>query len=261
MTEGQRYVFGDSTLGERRLSLLAQVFEPTSALFIRAAAPETVSYAIDLGCGPGHTTRMLADAFPTARVIGLDNSEQFILAARGNGHHRPQFILHDVTGDPPPGPPADLMYARCLLTHISDSAGAISRWIGFLNRSGRLLVEEKEDIETRNPVFAKYLEMVINMLAGQSNNLYLGLTVSRFAKSAGLNCTFDEVTLVRVKDRDAASMFRMNIETWQFNPFILENYSQRDMSSMMSALDDIRDAGGEHSSITFSLRQVAFERA
>jgi len=261
VTEYQRYAFGDSTLAEQRLTLLAQVFDPTSALFIRTAAPETINYAIDFGCGPGHTTRMLADAFPSAIVIGLDDSERFIRSARGGGDHRPQFIVHDVIGDAPPGPPADLIYARYLLAHISDSARAISRWLGFLNRGGRLLIEENQSIETQNPVFVEYLEMVANMLAGQSNNLCLGPTVNKFASSADLNCAFDEVAPVRVTDRDAAGIFRMNIETWQYNPFILENYSQHDVSSMMSALDEIRDVGGESSSITFSLRQLAFERA
>ena len=78
MTEDQSYSFGDSMLADRLLALLAQVFEPASAAFTRHAGPESVNYAIDLGCGPGYTTRMLADAFPSASVIGLDISNHFI---------------------------------------------------------------------------------------------------------------------------------------------------------------------------------------
>ena len=261
MTEDQSYAFGDSMLADQRLERLAQVFEPTSAAFIRHAGPESVKYAIDLGCGPGYATRMLADAFPSASVIGLDISNHFIRSARSREHATTQFYLHDVTGNPPPGPPADLMYARYLLTHISDPTVVVSRWLDFLSRDGRLLIEENQSIDTDNPVFVKYLDISTRMLVGQSNNLYLGPTIEELVNSAGLNCLVDQVTPVRVSDRDTATMFRMNIESWQHNPFILDNYSQRDVLSIMSALDSIRRADEVFSSITFNVRQFALGRS
>ena len=91
MTEDQSYAFGDSMLADQRLALLAQVFEPTSAAFIGHAGPESVKYAIDLGCGPGYATRMLADAFPSASVIGLDISNHFIRSARSREHATMHF--------------------------------------------------------------------------------------------------------------------------------------------------------------------------
>ena len=188
MSEEPRYAFGDSTLADRGLALLAQVFEPSSTEFIRMAAPGTVSHVIDLGCGPGYSSQMLANAFPSASVIGLDFSEQFIQSAQSRQYGSSEFYIHDVTVDPPPGPPADLMYARYLLTHISDSAGAISWWLSFLSRDGRLLIEENQNIETANPVFVEYLDIMTRMLAGQSNNLYLGPSVGEFASSSGLDC-------------------------------------------------------------------------
>ena len=152
------------------------------------------------------------------------------------------------------------MYARYLLTHISDSAGAISRWLSFLSRDGRLLIEENQNIETDNPAFVEYLDIMTHMLAGQSNNLYLGPSVGEFAVSAGLDCAFDKVTPVRVSDRDTAGMFRMNIETWQHNPFVVENYSREIVSSIMSRLDQILASEGDSSSITFDVRQLAYGR-
>jgi len=41
-----------------------------------------VALALDVGCGPGNSTEVLAARFPGARVQGLDNSPEMIAAAR-----------------------------------------------------------------------------------------------------------------------------------------------------------------------------------
>src|SRR6516225_12254143 len=46
---------------------------------IATAAPRTV---IDLGCGPGNSTAVLAGRWPEAEITGLDNSEEMLAAAR-----------------------------------------------------------------------------------------------------------------------------------------------------------------------------------
>ena len=46
---------------------------------IAADAPRTV---VDLGCGPGNLTRLLADRWPGAEVRGLDSSPEMIARAR-----------------------------------------------------------------------------------------------------------------------------------------------------------------------------------
>jgi trans-aconitate 2-methyltransferase len=46
---------------------------------IAAAAPATV---IDLGCGPGNSTAVLAERWPTAAITGLDSSAEMLSSAR-----------------------------------------------------------------------------------------------------------------------------------------------------------------------------------
>jgi trans-aconitate 2-methyltransferase len=46
---------------------------------VRAAAPR---YVADLGCGPGNLTAALAERWPEATVVGVDNSAEMIAAAR-----------------------------------------------------------------------------------------------------------------------------------------------------------------------------------
>ena len=49
---------------------------------IRAEAPTDV---VDLGCGPGNLTRLLAERWPDADVAGVDSSAEMIAAARAGG--------------------------------------------------------------------------------------------------------------------------------------------------------------------------------
>ena len=69
-----------------------------------AAIPNRdVKTAIDLGCGPGNSTEVLAAAFPGAAVTGLDNSPDMIAAARKRMPDT-RFELADLTTWSEPGP-------------------------------------------------------------------------------------------------------------------------------------------------------------
>lgn len=53
---------------------------------------------IDIGCGPGNSTQVLKDRFPSAHTIGADNSENMIISAREK-HPDLDFMTLDASGD------------------------------------------------------------------------------------------------------------------------------------------------------------------
>ena len=59
---------------------------------IGATDPRSV---VDLGCGPGNLTDLLADRWPRARVQGLDSSPEMIAAARARGQ-RVEYAVGDL---------------------------------------------------------------------------------------------------------------------------------------------------------------------
>src|ERR1700754_1705417 len=55
------YSFGDSPTAADRLAVMARVFEPEMRVFLAKWSHLSPELAIDLGCGPGYTTRLLAE--------------------------------------------------------------------------------------------------------------------------------------------------------------------------------------------------------
>ena len=58
-------------------------------------APNSI---LDLGCGPGNSTKVLKDEFPTAKIIGADNSDEMLEKAKGL-YPDIEFINLDANGD------------------------------------------------------------------------------------------------------------------------------------------------------------------
>ena len=50
---------------------------------------------VDLGCGPGNLTALLAARWPTARVVGVDSSAEMVARARAD-HPEVDFVQQDV---------------------------------------------------------------------------------------------------------------------------------------------------------------------
>jgi trans-aconitate 2-methyltransferase len=48
---------------------------------IDVAAPTTV---VDIGCGAGNVTALLAQRWPRARIVGVDNSREMLAKARAS---------------------------------------------------------------------------------------------------------------------------------------------------------------------------------
>ena len=172
---GQPYPFGDSELAIERLDLLARLFAAaTVALLERAGRPEP-PLAVDLGCGPGHTTELIARTCRPRRLVGLDTSPAMVASAA----HRLQAIpgaaaaIADVTRPLPTGP-VDLLYARYVLTHLAGPRAALDLWCTQLRPGGRLLIDEIDHIDTTVEPLRRYLGYVTTMMAARDTDLFIG---------------------------------------------------------------------------------------
>jgi trans-aconitate 2-methyltransferase len=259
-----QYAFGDTDIAARRLELLAHVFENSTRAFLREAPATRLrlaqNIAIDLGCGPCFTTHLIAQRLGFSRVVGLETSERFIELARATATPRVSFELHDVGSVPFPTGSADMIFCRFLVTHLADPADALAKWATQLNHGGLLMLEEVERIDTVHPVMSTYAGIVEAMLESQSNTLYAGPLIAELDTPQGLQNVASEVRRVAVLTSDAAGLFRLNLQVWKEHAFIRENYSEKTIRDLESALEAIARERGTASDIEWRMRQVIFQR-
>jgi len=256
-----KYLFGDTDLATRRLEALADAFDKTSARFVRLAVNAPPALAVDLGCGPGRTTHMLADASRGKHTIGLDNSEHFVDLATQSAAPGVTFDCHDITDVPLPTGLASLMYCRFLLTHMHAPAALLADWASQLHVGGLILAEEVEAVCTKNSVFAFYIDTVAAMLKARDCELYVGRIIDRFDAPAPLRRLTSEVTDVTLTRPQAARLFHMNIQTWRRTEFITLNYCGEMIDELARDIEALTHASTERVDVTWRMRQVVYERA
>jgi trans-aconitate 2-methyltransferase len=99
---------------------------------IGADAPD---YVVDLGCGPGNLTAVLADRWPGAEITGVDSSPEMIAAARAG--RRLSFELGDVRDWQPARPP-DVLVCNAVLQWVPGHHDLLARWADQLAPGGWL---------------------------------------------------------------------------------------------------------------------------
>jgi len=255
-----KYLFGDTDLAAKRLAALDETFGTSSRRFVSRHAGDAPALGVDLGCGPGHTTHMLADAARTRRAVGLDRSEHFVALARETPAPGVSFCAHDVTELPLPAAPCDLMYCRFLLSHLGRPAERLGGWATQLRPGGRLLMEEVESIRTRNSVFAVYVDIVAAMLHAQGGALYVGRTLDALGDEVPLRRLSSDVADVALSRPRAARLFALNIGEWKHNEFIRANYPAALIDELERDLHALADAITDRVDIAWGVRQLAYER-
>ena len=236
------------------------MFAESSRRFLRAAAPREPTLAVDVGCGPGYSTCLVAKVLRPLRTVGIDNSEAFIAEARRAGGSDVSYLAHDATAVPFPVGPADLIYARFVATHLSDPTTTIRGWAAQLVPGGRLLLDEVDSISTANRVLSRYLTILTALLDYQGNRLYVGPTLGNISVPGLLRSKIDTVRRLRVPDSRAATMFRLNLETWGGHPFVADTYGADAIRRLADELEAEAGAAGAASTTEWGMRQVAFER-
>jgi trans-aconitate 2-methyltransferase len=256
------YTFGDSALAAERLRLLAELFQPALAGLVLEQGARGLEQVLDLGSGPGHTTRTLWQLLAPRRLLGLDSSERYVEQARRESPPEIDYRLHDLRQPAPPGAPlprAQLVYSRFLLTHLPEPRAALSLWAELLAPGGRLLLQETADMSSAHPALARYYELMAEFQRRHGQSFDIGRQLAALADPALFRSVHVGPRRFTLSGPRMARVHLMNLATWrrdaQANAFDPGELDRLHVSLEALALDEASDVVVE-----YAMGEVALER-
>lgn len=112
---------------------------------LAAVPPTPIRTAVDLGCGPGNSTEVLAARAPSAAIHGLDVSADMIETARKRLPDI-RFDVADVTAWDEPGP-YDLILSNAVFQWIPAHEPLLVKIVSKLAQGGHLAIQMPDNLD------------------------------------------------------------------------------------------------------------------
>jgi trans-aconitate 2-methyltransferase len=106
---------------------------PAAELVARIDSPSP-KHVVDLGCGPGNSTAIVAARWPEAALEGLDSSPEMIESAKISGA-KAKFVVGDVATWQPTAP-YDVVFSNATFQWLPDHQRLLPRLMSFVARGG-----------------------------------------------------------------------------------------------------------------------------
>jgi SAM-dependent methyltransferase len=193
VAERDHYVIQGGVEGRERLRILARVMQPTTRSLFDRVRIDAAMACLDVGCGGGDVTLELARRVgPGGRVVGWDIDETKLELARREageqGVGNVDFRLSDI-GHGEVERQFDAVYARFLLTHLKDPAGALAGMRQMLRPGGVAIVE---DIDCTGcfchppaAAFLRYVELYTQVVRRRGGDANIGPRLPGLLLDAG----------------------------------------------------------------------------
>lgn len=255
------YTFGDTPTAADRLRLLAEVFEPMTLKLLQRWAPVRPSHVVDLGCGPGHSTRLLHRATGAQRTTGVERSASYVTQARAERSAGIDYVEHDVTDVPIPvtPPPADLVFVRYLLTHLSEPVGALQGWAALLSAGGRMILQETAALASTQPALARYYELVADLQRHHGQDLNVGSRLGQLASGAGLRVVHDAQPAFQPPVQAMARLHALNLQTWREDPYARATFDAGELDDLSNRLARLAVSAPPDATIEHTLGELVVE--
>ena len=114
--------------------------QPARDLAARLPAENPVE-VLDVGCGPGNSTEVLAKRYPGARILGIDSSPEMVAAA-SHSHPDLEFRLCDAGRELAQlDRQFDVVFSNACIQWIPDHPILLKNLLGLLKKDGVLAVQ------------------------------------------------------------------------------------------------------------------------
>lgn len=258
-SRAEHYTFGDGATAADRLALLAAAFEPSSARLLRLLGYLRPRRAVDLGCGPGWSTRLVHALLAPGTTLGLEQSPEHVARAEVTAPPGVFYRVHEVTDVPFPGEPPDFLYSRFLLTHLRDPEAVLTAWAEAAADDAVLALEETADINCDHPAFARYYQLVGEMQAAYGQHLRIGATLSVPAR-CGWKAELDLLAPLSLPAARMARLHALNIETWRHDTYARAKFDAEELDALGARLGGIARGTEAAPGVKVVMRQMILER-
>ena len=198
------YALGDSLPERQRLLTQAERLRLLTRRFLKDAGLASGMRVLELGCGPGDVTALLAELVgPEGEVVALEGSPAMLAEARDRaailGLNQVSFrecALDTAMALPiARDPPLDAVVGRLILTHLPDPATILQRTLVHLRPGGVVAFQEADftlsdhlrDLQRdRLPLVHQVCEWIDRASRDTSVNRYMGRDLHNVFLRAGL---------------------------------------------------------------------------
>lgn len=260
------YTFGDTDQAHARLDRLAEAYEVTSRAFLRTVVPLTSRpdpHTLDLGCGPGHTTVLLAEIFRphhldaydvTARCVALTNGRlaASALPAARRGHAQVADVATNLLVKRQP----DLIYARHLLAHLRHPGELMRHAAAALAPRGVIALEETADLASTDPRFQRYYDLVSELQLHYGQQTRVGRDLADLAGANGLRVVDFTVRTNLVAATTMAALHEANLATWSRDPFARDHFDPDELADLQRYLHAVATGGRDAPPVSAPIGQL-----
>ncbi|HEY8185433.1 MAG TPA: methyltransferase domain-containing protein [Pyrinomonadaceae bacterium] len=188
-----RYAIDGGREGKARLKLLARVMLPTTSQLLKRVGLSKGMKCLDVGCGGGDVTRLMASLVgPEGKVVGTDADLEVLTMAQQDAvterldnvefHHTDASVCQGEDEN-------DLVYARFLLTHLSDPEKCLNAMVKACKPHGLIVIE---DIDFAGsfcyppyPAYERYAELYQQVIQRRGGDPNIGPKLPGMLRRAG----------------------------------------------------------------------------
>lgn len=183
----------DADFQTERLLQQSQAVRGMEAGILRAAGIQAGHDVLEVGCGPGFVSDLLAELAPQGSLHAVEPSPTLLAQVEANVRHKPAggLFMHQAFGDALPLADAciDFSYSRFVLQHVPRPQAVVREVHRVMRPGGRFCAVDSDDglviFHPEEPRVNEVLRTAQSIQAGQGGDRFIGRKLQGMMGEAG----------------------------------------------------------------------------